>query len=84
MLSEYSGAREDFDIADQLEPVNYEPYEKLGILLAMDKQCDLAIENLSKAISIDNERSDALYYRGICLQAKNDEKGALEDFKEDH
>jgi len=81
ILFEYSGAREDFDIADQLEPGNYEPYEKLGILLAMDKQYDLAIENLSKAISIDNERSDALYYRGICLQAKKDEKGALADFK---
>jgi tetratricopeptide (TPR) repeat protein len=79
-LKDYEGAMEDYDVAIQLEPDNFDALFSRGILFEKLKDFENAINDFTKCISLNGSSSKAFFNRAYNKSLNQDFNGAVEDY----
>lgn len=78
----YQSAVDHFTRAVDLDPAFADAYMQRGILYWREIQnYHHAIRDLTHVLEIDADRTDALYYRALAYQARNDYDQAIADYE---
>ena len=64
----------------KLNPNCVEAYYNRGLARSRNGECDLAIEDYTKAIELNPEFVDAYYNRGLAYSRKGEVELAIEDY----
>ncbi len=73
-------ATKDFTTYSEMEPKRADGLVGLGIVKIAQKNPDGAIDELNKAIAIDEDNVEALRYRAFAYLSKNDFEKAIDDY----